>query len=442
VLFLFTDDQRHDTIAELGNRAIQTPNMDALVRSGTAFTNAHIMGGTSPAVCMPSRAMMLTGRSLFHINGRGESIPSEHTMMPEWFRHEGYATFGTGKWHNSRNAYTRCFSAGNNIFFGGMSDHFQVPLYEFDAEGKYPKDAVHFEPKQHSTDLFADATIDFLEQHNPDLPFFAYTSFTAPHDPRDTLPEYHAMYRPGSLKLPDNCFPEHPFDNGELTIRDEMLESFPRDPGKVREHLAAYYAMITHVDAAIGRIMYALHANGHSENTIVVLAGDNGLAVGQHGLMGKQSLYDHSVHVPLVMAGPGVPGGERRDGLCLLSDIFPTLCDLANVDTPASVEGSSLTPNLASADAPGRDHVYLAYKNVQRGVYDGRHKLMAYSVNGEARSQLFDRASDPLEMHDVYADAVHAEHRTRMEALLLEQRQALGDTRDDEAAFWEGYRAG
>ena len=128
ILLFFADDQRFDTIRALGNNEIITPNLDTLVERGTAYTNASIMGGTSGAICMPSRAMLMTGRTLFHLDREGQDIPLAHTMMGEALRSADYRTFGTGKWHNGRSAYARSFSHGDRVFFGGMSDHFKVPL--------------------------------------------------------------------------------------------------------------------------------------------------------------------------------------------------------------------------------------------------------------------------------------------------------------------------
>ncbi|MFQ8600584.1 MAG: sulfatase-like hydrolase/transferase [Oscillospiraceae bacterium] len=128
VLFILTDDQRYDAIHALGNPAIHTPNMDRLVEMGTAFTNAHIPGGTSGAICMPSRAMINTGRTLFSLAGEGQDIPPEHTTLAEVFAQAGYTTFGTGKWHNGTPSFARGFSSGDNIFFGGMWDHWNVPV--------------------------------------------------------------------------------------------------------------------------------------------------------------------------------------------------------------------------------------------------------------------------------------------------------------------------
>ena len=139
VVMLVADDLRFDTIAGLGLgcRGIRTPHMDALVREGVAFTGAHLPGGTSGAVCMPSRAMFLTGRGPFHLQGSGEGIPAGHVTLPECFGAAGYETHVVGKWHNGRESLARSFKGGDEIFFGGMADHWNVPLYRFDATGQY-----------------------------------------------------------------------------------------------------------------------------------------------------------------------------------------------------------------------------------------------------------------------------------------------------------------
>jgi len=440
ILFLFTDDQRFDTIGALGNTDIHTPTLDAIAADGTAFTNAYIMGGTCGAVCMPSRAMLHTGRTLFHIDREGQDIPADHVLMGEAFRRAGYETFGTGKWHNGPGSYARSFTRGGRIFFGGMSPHYRVPLNRFDPSGEYPAAGVHQEPKRHSSDLFAGAAIDFLRGRKAgDRPFFAYVSFTAPHDPRDTHQRFHAMYDAAKLPLPESFLPEHPFDNGELRIRDELLAFFPRTPACVRRHLADYYAMITHADDAIGRVIETLRRTGQYDDTILVFAGDNGLAVGRHGLMGKQNLYEHSVHVPLLLAGPGVPKGQRREAFCYLLDLFPTLCDLAGIEAPASVEGRSLAGALRDPAERIRQTLRFAYRHLMRGVRDERWKLIEYAVAGRRTTQLFDLSADPHELHDLSADASHPARVTGLRRELTRWRDELGDTRDQGRTFWNAF---
>ena len=410
VLFLFADDQRFDTLRALGNPQIHTPNLDRLAHRGTAFTEAAIMGGTVAAVCAPSRAMLMTGQTLFHVDRSivrpAASKPAERRpfhLFPELFRQHGYETFSTGKWHNGEPLFARCFTTGENIFFGGMSDHLHVPVADFDPSGRYPADQRHTGGK-FSSELFSDSAIRFLAERRRDRPFLAYVSYTAPHDPRMAPREFAHLYPPSKIVLPPNFLPRHPFDNGELEIRDETLAPWPRTPEIVREHIAAYFAMITHLDAQIGRVMCALEDSGETSNTIVVFAGDNGLALGQHGLLGKQNLYEASVRVPLVIAGPGLPKGARSDALCYLYDLFPTLCDLASIPAPDTVEGSSLAPLLHGRSKQVRDSMFFAYKDVQRAVKKDGWKLIRYHVKGQSTTQLFNLRRDPWEMTNLADD--------------------------------------
>ncbi len=455
ILFFFTDDQRFDTIRALGNDEIYTPNLDKLVASGVVFTHAHIAGGTCGAVCMPSRAMLHTGRSLFHIEKDGEFIPDEHITMGEHFRKADYECYGIGKWHNGRESFARSFNGGDEIFFGGMDDHWNVPVYHYDPTGRYDakhpyirdpfysnevwfRYCDHIHHGKHSSELFADSAIEFLDKYDGEEPFFLYVSLMAPHDPR-TMPErFLKMYDPAKIKLPPNFLPEHPIDTGALRIRDEMLAKFPRDPEEIKRHIAEYYAMISHLDYEFGRVIDALKRNNLHENTIIVFSGDNGLAVGQHGLMGKQNLYDHSVRVPLMFAGPKVPSGRKTDALVYLFDIFPTLCELTGTSVPPSVEGKSLIPCFSDPNFNVRDALYLAYGDTIRGVRTDRYKLIEYAC-GE--SQLFDLANDPHETNNLIDIPTYTSVVEKMRKRLKMLRDEWDDIKHHTGQkFWQGRR--
>lgn len=422
ILFLFTDDQRFDAVHALGNPEVITPNMDRLVEQGTTFTHAAIQGSTVPAVCQPSRAMLMTGRTLY----RAPRDCGEFVTLPELLQSYGYVTFGTGKWHNLPASYARSFTDGAKIFFGGMSNHLEVPCHDFDPTGRYPESAKYI-GKQFSSELFSDAVIEFLERHDGEAPFFAYVSYTAPHDPRMAPREYAEMYDPGRIAVPDNFYPIHPFDNGEMVIRDELLAPFPRTPEIVQEHIAAYWAMITHLDVHIGRVLETLEKTGHADDTIIVFAGDNGLAVGQHGLMGKQNMYDHSVRVPLIMCGPGIPAGKRLDALCYLLDVFPTLCDLVDLPVPESVEGRSLAPIIRGEIERVYDSLFFAYRDVQRAVRDERFKLVEYFGAADRVTQLFDLVADPGETANLASAPGMEAEVNRLRAKLAEWQRRIGD---------------
>jgi arylsulfatase A-like enzyme len=463
VLFIFTDDQRFDTISALGNPEIDTPNLDALVAEGTSFTNACIMGGTHPAVCMPSRAMMLTGRTLFSIERQGQRIPPQHTALPEWFGCNGYATAHVGKWHQDRESHTRCFSTGAKIFgfrngwYEACNGHWHIPVHDYDPVGEYAPQGGYDDPPvepfqspfettkeegRHSVEVFTDAAVEFLrsypnsQQAADGKPFFLYLAHIAPHDPRQYPARFRDRYNRDTVSLPPNFATEHPFDNGELLIRDELLEAHPRRPEAVRQHIADYYALIAFVDEQIGRVREALKQSGQADNTIIVFAGDNGLAVGRHGLMGKQNLYEHSVRVPLILAGPGISPGRRSDAGCYLLDIFPTLCDLSNLETPGTVEGRSLLPAIRDGSTPIRDVLHFAYCDCQRGVRKGRHKLIEYVVNGRRTTQLFDLSHDPWETRNLADLEDSAEVLAELRDELRNWPEELGDDGEMGQAFW------
>jgi arylsulfatase A-like enzyme len=437
IVFFFADDMRFDTIHSLGNEEIITPTLDSLVRNGTAFTNAYIMGSMSGAVCIPSRAMLLSGRTLFHLQSPGRVIPPEHITLPRILYNAGYRTFHIGKWHQDQPTYARCFSDGAKIFFGGMTDQFNVPVYDFDPGGKYPNDKRYIESGKHSSELFSDAAISFLRNYKEEKPFFLYIAYTAPHDPREMPKQYGDMYAPAKVVLPKSFMAEHPFDNGDLKVRDEALAPWPRTPDEIRRHIAAYYAMITHLDAQIGRVLDVLKETGYAQNTIVIFAADNGLALGRHGLMGKQNIYEHSVHVPLVITGPGIPKDKKRNCFCYLLDIYPTLCDLVGVPVPDSVEGQSFVTIIRGQKSNLRDALFFAYKDFQRGIRNERYKLIEYSVNGKRMTQLFDLQSDPWEISNLAGNRRYAENFHRLRSQLLKWKDKLGD----KSSFWQDYDA-
>lgn len=425
VVILYADDLRHSTIGCLGY-PVKTPNLDALAARGTIFTRAHIMGGMQGAICIPSRAMLLTGRTLFHLQKDGRQIPETDLFLGQTLAKTGYDSYGVGKWHSEPAAYNRAFAGGSKIFFGGMTDQFKVPVQEYDPKGKYPQVRQTIAEKP-SSELFADAAIDYLRGRKSNKPFFLYVAFTSPHDPRTAPPEYVRMYPPESIELPPNFLPEHPFNNGEMKNRDEQLASFPRDPADIRKQIGEYYAMITHLDSQVGRILKTLDETGRTDDTIVIFAGDNGLAVGQHGLMGKQNLYEHSVRVPLMMAGPGIPAGQKRDGFCYLLDLYPTICEMLGISKPANAEGVSFVPMLSDPKATTRETIFYAYRNLMRGICDGQYKLIEYTVKNERHTQLFDLQTDPWEMKNLADDPNFKSHQDRLVELLKVVRKQYDD---------------
>jgi arylsulfatase A-like enzyme len=439
ILFMIADDHRHDALGAAGDPVVQTPILDGLAGRGLTFRQAHMMGSQIGAVCAPSRASLHTGANLFHAWVRqGEhddagaiAFNPDLAILPAVLRATGYYTHAVGKWHNDKASFTRSFRSGSRLFFGGMSDHWHVPLHQFDGVEITPGDAGDA-ANSFSTELFGDAAIQFLQAYRGDEPFYLYIAFTAPHDPRTPPGEYAERYHPDNIPLPPNFLPEHPFDNGEMDVRDEQLAPKPRTPEVIRRHIADYYGMISHLDAQIGRVLAALEASGQAENTIVVYTADHGLAIGQHGLLGKQNVYNHSVRIPMLLSGPGLPAGRESDALVYLYDLFPTLCDLAGVAVPATVEARSLVPVIAGEQARVRDYVFSAYKDVQRMASDGHWKLIRYYRSAERgvgteRLQLFDLATDPWETDDRAADPAQHSQLRRLAEALADWQARVGD---------------
>jgi len=418
IVFLFADDQRADTIGALGNKLIRTPNLDRLVRAGLAFNRAYMQGAMNGATCMPSRAMLLSGKSLFRID---ESLQRDETW-PAAFRRAGYTTFMTGKWHNGAKSLPASFRFARSVFVGGMTNPEEAMLCDM-VDGKLTRPQM---AHKHACEVFADETIRFIKAHKVG-PFFCYVPFDAPHDPHIVPGNFPIHYDPAKIPLPLNFLPQHPFDNGEMMIRDEVLLPHPRPPAAVRQMNAEYYRYISYLDAQIGRILDTLEASPFAKNTIVVFSADSGVARGSHGLIGKQNLYElDSVRVPLVISGPGIPGGKRTDAMCYLFDVLPTLGKLCGVPAPRASEGLDFSATLKDAAVPARRQLMFAYKNVQRAVRDERWKLIRYPQVD--KTQLFDLKTDPQEAINLADKPEHAGTLREMTATLKQLQQNFGDS--------------
>jgi arylsulfatase A-like enzyme len=340
---------------------------------------------------------------------------------PTSFKKVGYRTFWTGKWNTFGRPADFGIDETSRVFKGGMGSHKMT----FVEDGK--------KVTGFSSELFADAAIRFLKTVSEnERPFFATVAFTAPHDPRTPPPLYKQMYDPSTISAPPSFMPVHPFDDGYFNIRDEKLLPRPRDRDEVAEEIAAYYGMITHMDDQIGRILDALDATGKRKNTLIIYLGDHGLALGNHGLLGKMSMYSHSTETPLIIAGPGIPKGEVRDALAYLHDLFPTTCSLAGIPVPDSVEGLDLSPVIRGERKDVRDYIYCANSNLQRMVRDQRYKLMRFYRDekrkmGSNRYAFFDLVKDPHELHDLIDAPKHQKRIADFKDRLAEWQERMGD---------------
>lgn len=420
ILFILADDMRADTISAHGNPHITTPHLDSLAERGFSFRRNYVFGGNSGAVCVPSRAMIMSGKTWFRIDAptlKGEKL------LPELLGEHGYATFATGKWHNGPPSWLRAFQHGKAIMFGGMSDHTKVPLRDLGPDGKLTPERIG---PGFSSEIFTEAAIEFLREQDRSKPFFAYVAFTAPHDPRQPPVPHRERYYKSLPPLPANFAPQLPFNNGAMNGgRDENLGAWPRTERMIRQQLAEYYGLITHLDEQIGRILGALRDSGLEGNTVVVFAADNDLALGSHGLLGKQSVFEHSMRVPMILAGRGIPAGRSTGALTYLHDLFPTLCDFAGVPTPSGLDGQNLRPLWERDGGRLRDSVFLPYIDVQRAIRDERWKLIAYPKLSHL--QLFDLKSDPHEITNLVDRAELKGEVERLRGMMLQWQEKVGD---------------
>ena len=433
VLILLADDLRPDAVAALGDLKARTPNLDRLVADGTAWTRAYVAGSNQGAVCSPSRAMLLTGRHFRDLPPRfvvpwRKAQPSDPPLAPLWPALLGKAqwrTFFTGKWHQPREHFNGCFQEGRRVFFGGMGPHYDLPMFDRRDDGVY-EGRGQAEPG-YTSDVFADAAIESIRRgKDSEQPWLTWVSFTAPHDPRTPPTDLAQAWRAADMKLPPVAYIEHPFDNGELKVRDEKLVGWPRTAPALRQEMADYLATIEGLDRAVGRILDAVDETGQRHDTLVVFLGDHGLGMGSHGLLGKQNLYEHSARTPLVLRGPGVPRGGRVDDLVHLHDIVPTVLEACGQPT---VDG--LGPALSFQSGGGRDALVLGYRNVQRAFVTPRWKIIAYPNAGVL--QCFDLQADPHEANDMVHDATAPVED--LQARLVKRLRAENDPTADAIAL-------
>lgn len=440
LLFIFADDMTYEAIGTLGNKDIKTPNLDRLFESGTTFTHAYNPGGWNGAICVASRTMLMTGRQLWYAHREEktlntEFVPAQKTW-PQMLSKAGYETYMTGKWHVKIPADT-IFDHVGDVRPGMPRDRknaYNRPLVgqpdPWDATDK--NEGGFWQGGKHWSEVEADTAIGYLDHAKTiDKPFFVYLAFNAPHDPRQAPQEYLDMYPIDQMKVPENFQPLYPHRNAMQAgknLRDEALAPFPRTYQAVKTHRREYYAIITHLDAQIGRVLQKLEENGQRDNTYIVFTADHGLSVGHHGLIGKQNMYDHSIRVPFAIAGPEVEAGQRISAPIYLQDVIPSSLEAAGAEVPEHVQFQSFIPILKGR-SEGRDAIYTGYRLSQRQITDDGFKLIVYPIGQAAR--LFDLNADPQEKYDLIEQGKHLEKGRN----LLKKMKALQKTVGDDLSL-------
>jgi choline-sulfatase len=454
-LFIVVDDQSpFDLKIYEPNSILETPVLDGLAKRGMVFDAAHHMGAFVGAVCTPSRHMIMSGRTVWHLPigpGAKQHCPPDlaNNTLAAVFNRAGYATMRTCKQGNSYDGANKQFSVRKDATKRGGND----------LDGS----AWH-----------ADQVLDYLQDRKRTQerrPFLIHFGFSHPHDTRDGKPELLAKY--GAVNhtdkmsfplkndkqpaLPANYLPAHPFPHGHPGLRDEVEVSGVwerRDEATIRNELGREFACSENIDSQIGRVLEQLKIIGELDNTYIVYTADHGIAIGRHGLQGKQNLYEHTWRVPFIVQGPGIKPGSRAKGNIYLLDVLATLCDLAGIKPPESNEGISFKPVLEGKQQTVRDVLYGVYsggtKPGMRCVKQGDWKLIKYDVlDGKVcETQLFNLAENPYEFlgqhHDpqvisltgqrpemhqrnLVNDPRYAQKLQEMEALLLAEMVRLDD---------------
>lgn len=432
VLFIFADDMTYEAIGSLGLTEVKTPHLDKLFASGTQFTHAYNSGGWNGAICVASRNMMMTGRHLWYAQ-KEEAKMGERQLWPQLMSAAGYTTYMTGKWHVKMKAQELFDHVGDvrpgmpNQVKKGYNRPLQGKKDEWDPTDQ--SNNGFWKGGKHWSEVEADTAVKFLDMAKKDTkPFFFYLAFNAPHDPRQSPQEYLDMYPVSDIKVPENFLEAYPYRKvmkAPHSLRDEKLAPMPRTKHSVQVARREYFALITHMDAQIGRVLEALEKNGQRENTYIVFTADHGLGCGRHGLLGKQNLYDHSIRVPYVVVGPKVEAGKKVSAPIYIQDSVPTVLEVAGAEVPEHIQYQSYLPVLKEEFA-GRKQIYSAYlKDAQRALTKDGYKLILYP--GGAIARLYHLKNDPLEKVDLLEKGEGKEIARRLLDALKEEAKLHGD---------------
>ena len=441
ILFIFADDQTHLGVNALGNPEVITPNLDNLVKSGVTFTHTYNMGAWHGAVCVASRAMLNTGRFVWRAKDAEENrypqMKEDGQFWSQMMEKAGYDTYMTGKWHVKQGAET-IFKTARNIRPGmpkTVPESYNRPLSPEDTTWLpwHTKWGGFWQGGKHWSEVVADDAINFLDSTKESKnPFFIYAAFNAPHDPRQSPKEFVDMYPLENVAVPESYLEMYPYKDNigcSATLRDEKLAPFPRTEYSIKVHRQEYYAIITHMDQQIGRIIEHLKLTGQDKNTYILYSADHGLGVGNHGLVGKQNMYDHSMRVPCILVGPDIPENEKREMQVYLQDLMATSLDLAGIEKPEYVEFNSLMPMIDKVDSEGPySEIYGAYRNLQRMVRTDEYKLIVYPKANKIR--LYNVKKDPEEIDDLAENNDYSDTIKDLARRLKEQQQLMGDPLD------------
>ena len=459
ILWICTDQQRYDTIAALGNPQLSTPHLDRLLGEGTAFERAYCQ---SP-ICTPSRASFLTGMypSSLRVNRNGNpSFPAFPPLVTKMLADSGYVCGLMGKLHLSSAhrrveqraddgyAYWQYSHAPRDDWASGH-DYADWVRAKGSVLGELIKDPAGVPAELHQTTWCAEKAIEFIRA-NSSRAWLASVNIYDPHPPFNPPQTYRALFDPAQVKPPlfresdlaqqaklaAVAFQSRARHPERLDIQSPILPQSPQaqlveaETGGARDAgtlIAAYYAMVKLIDDQLARILDALDATGQRERTLILFTSDHGESLGDHGLIQKGCrFYEGLVRVPLIFAWRGhFAAGIRSGALVELTDIVPTLLEVAGLPRPDYLVGRSLLPILRGEVAPDRHRDYVRCEYIDAldlpgeaaatMYFDGRYKLCRY--HSHDLGELYDLAQDPGEFADLWDSAAHQ----RLKADLLQR---------------------
>jgi iduronate 2-sulfatase len=433
ILLICVDDLK-PMLGCYGDTTIKSPNIDRLAARGMRFDCAYC----NQAVCAPSRNALLTGLrpqtiGIYDLGTNFRKAVPNAITLPQYFKAHGYHTEGLGKIYHSGhgnhddaaswsvphwNANIVHYALAENRSSNSQSR--EAALFanaRGDDAKELPRGAAYesadVADNVYPDGLLADEAIQRLETaaSSPDTPFFIAVGFLKPHLPFCAPKKYWDMYDPASFKLadrktpPDGAPPFAPTNWGELRNYANMPEKGPVSDEVARKLIHGYHAAVSFSDAQIGRVLDAVDKNGLAKNTIIVLWGDHGWHLGDHGMWCKHTNYEEATHIPLLVIDPRATHSHGHTSALVESvDLYPTLCDLAGLPVPTGLDGASFNTVLQDTTAKTKDavlHVYPRGKLLGRSVRTARYRLVEWKEPGASRDtavlELYDYESDPGE---------------------------------------------
>ncbi len=425
VLFIAVDDLRPE-LGCYGQKQIKSPNIDRLAARGLLFERTYCQ----QAICMASRASLLSGYRpekgrIYQCNALFTHVPDALTLN-QHFLNNGYETVAMGKIYHHESDYEKGWSrpffkpTGDWKGRGYMDKESQRLVGEGEKKAKDGRTGMGpaFESPDVPDNAYADGLIaeHAVQELNrlKDKPFFLAVGFSKPHLPFNAPKKYWDLYSKEEIKLTDN--PLLPKDVPKIALTDwNELRGYIGMPkkGPMPDDLAlklihGYYASISYTDAMIGKVMDELERLGLAENTIVILWGDHGWKLGDHGMWCKHTNFELDNHVPMIISAPGMKTrGQRTSALTEFVDIYPTLCDLAQIEKPKHLEGTSMTPLLSNPTQPWKKAAFSQYPRGEVMGYSMRTDRYRYTEWRNLKSseikarELYDHEKDPKESANI-----------------------------------------